>query len=119
MLLLGEEDGRRTTELVLVGLAAAAEQPEGAASLLLLLMLVVVVVVDVDLRRRDDDVRRLSAVDRRPEAVVPSDDAVAKRGTPVENQVQFITSMGMSNCCLLPTMSSRLYPNYDQVFSCN
>ena len=86
MLLLGEEDGRRTTELVLVGLAAAAEQPEGAASLLLL-----VVVVDVDLRRRGDDVRRLSAVDRRPEAVVPSDDAVAKRGTPVENQVQYLT----------------------------
>ena len=88
MLLLREEDGRRTTELVLVGLAAAAEQPEGAASLLLLLL---VVVVDVDLRRRGDDVRRLSAVDRRPEAVVPSDDAVAKRGTPVENQVQYLT----------------------------
>ena len=87
MLLLREEDGRRTAELVLVGLAAAAEQPEGAASLLLLL----VVVVDVDLRRRGDDVRRLSAVDRRPEAVVPSDDAVAKRGTPVENQVQYLT----------------------------
>ena len=87
MLLLREEDGRRTAELVLVGLAAAAEQPEGAASLLLLL----VVVVDVDLRRRGDDVRRLSAVDRRPEAVVPSDDAVAKRGTPVENQAQYLT----------------------------
>ena len=87
MLLLREEDGRRTTELVLVGLAAAADQPEGAAALLLLL----VVVVDVDLRRRGDDVRRLSAVDRRPEAVVPSDDAVAKRGTPVENQVQYLT----------------------------
>ena len=86
MLLLREEDGRRTTELVLVGLAAAAEQPEGAAALLLL-----VVVVDVDLRRRGDDVRRLSAVDRRPEAVVPSDDTVAKRGTPVENQVQYLT----------------------------
>jgi len=71
VLLLRVEDGGRTAELVFAGLCAATEQTEGTATLL-------VVVVDVDLCGRGDDVRRLPAVDRRPEAVVPSDDAVAE-----------------------------------------